>query len=149
MSQTTQATTKAAPRRKLRPRSRLGEFLNRLTVRKRLIVLVGVFGVGWIATVGVAVFGLVSGRHSFTQATVGFDAYGAEQSGYAGWLAEDDPGEHGGRSLKGPHRRAGYRRRPRVYDARHRRDSRRPAAPGSAAAIRQQREDLKPDPGGF
>lgn len=90
MSQKNRPAGAEPRRRSFRRRSRVGGFLNRRTVRQRLVVLVAVFGAGWIITVGVAAFGLLSGRSSFTQAVRGFDTYGAEQRAYAGWLTEDD-----------------------------------------------------------
>jgi methyl-accepting chemotaxis protein len=54
------------------------------------MVLIGVFGVGWLLSIGVATFGLLGGRSSAAQANTGFNAYAVEQRAYEGWLTDDD-----------------------------------------------------------
>ncbi|MGA2012851.1 MAG: methyl-accepting chemotaxis protein [Solirubrobacteraceae bacterium] len=71
-------------------RSYIGEFLNRRTVRERLMVLIAVFGMAWLLTIGVATFGLLAGRTSVSSANTGFNAFAVEQNAYEGWLTDDD-----------------------------------------------------------
>ncbi len=78
------------PRRKLKRRSLLGEFLNGLNVRGRLLVLFAVFAIAAITTLSVATYGLLAGRRSAGQANTGFNMFVTEQRAYEGWLTDDD-----------------------------------------------------------
>ncbi len=105
----TQTPAAASPRtRKPARRSYFGEFLNRRSVRERLVVLTLVFALGWVVTLAVASYGLFNGRTSAASANTGFNAYATEQVAYEGWLTDDDQSNMSAAlaSLREPHEQA-------------------------------------------
>jgi methyl-accepting chemotaxis protein len=64
--------------------------LHRLSVRGRLVSLVGALAVGWLLMLGVGAGGLFQARTSISDATRDFNAYATEQTAFASWLSEDD-----------------------------------------------------------
>jgi methyl-accepting chemotaxis protein len=65
-------------------------FIRDLSVRRRLMGLVLVLVVAWMACVGVAVSGLHSSKAKAVTNKSDFQAYQLEQSAYVGWLTDDD-----------------------------------------------------------
>jgi methyl-accepting chemotaxis protein len=64
--------------------------LQRLSVRGRLISLVGALAIGWVLMLGVGAGGLFQARTSISDATRDFNAYATEQTAFESWLSEDD-----------------------------------------------------------
>jgi methyl-accepting chemotaxis protein len=64
--------------------------LHRLSVRARLIALVGVLAVSWVAMLVVGAGGLFQARTSIADATRDFNAYATERTAFESWLSEDD-----------------------------------------------------------
>ncbi|MGA2929800.1 MAG: methyl-accepting chemotaxis protein [Solirubrobacteraceae bacterium] len=90
MSHTPQPVASSASQHKFKRRSRVGEFLNSLNVRGRLLVLVGVCAIACVTTLTVATYGLLVGRSSAGHASMGFNSFAVEQRAYEGWLTDDD-----------------------------------------------------------
>jgi methyl-accepting chemotaxis protein len=64
--------------------------LHRLSVRGRLVGLVGALAIGWVLMLGVGAGGLFQARTSISDATRDFNAYATEQTAFESWLSEDD-----------------------------------------------------------
>jgi methyl-accepting chemotaxis protein len=64
--------------------------LHRLSVRGRLVALVGALAIGWVLMLGVGAAGLFQARTSISDATRDFNAYATDQTAFDSWLSEDD-----------------------------------------------------------
>lgn len=82
-------TTISIPKAPARLRASL-ERVTGQTVRRRLLVLVGVIGAVWAIGTVISVSALLSSKTSANNASGTFDAFRTERNAYEGWLFEDD-----------------------------------------------------------
>jgi methyl-accepting chemotaxis protein len=64
--------------------------LHRLSVRGRLVALVGALAISWVLMLAVGAAGLFQARTSISDATRDFNAYATERTAFESWLSEDD-----------------------------------------------------------